>query len=87
MGDQKIRHIKPGELQNVKASEDVTRRNVKMILQFTNETRTMLLELRRMFDALQNNVIVMKGDQDELRRQLAILQQQSCAGGTKKYDD
>lgn len=84
---EEVRKIKPGELENVKASEEVTRRNVAMILEFTNETRKMLLELRIMFDALQNNVMNTNGEVAELRRQLAFLQQKSAAGGTKVYDD
>ena len=84
---EEARKIKPGELENVKASEEVTRRNVAMILEFTNETRKMLLELRIMFDALQNNVMNTNGEVAELRRQLAFLQQKSAAGGTKVYDD
>ena len=79
--------VKPGELENVKASEEVTRRNVKMIYEFTNETRKMLLELRMMFDTLQNNVMNVKGEVGELRRQLSFLQQKSAAGGTKTYGD
>ena len=86
MGEEKTRHIKPGELQNVKAVEDVTLRNVKSNMLFSNDTRKMVLELRVMFDALQNGVLNMKSDLDELRRQLALLQQHQCSKGTVKYD-
>ena len=79
--------VKPGEVEKVKASEEVTRRNVQMILDYTNETRKMLLELRELFDALQNNVMNLRGDVSELRRQLAFLQQKAAAGGTKQYGD
>ncbi len=81
------RKIQAGELQSVKASEETIRRNVKMIADFTNETRKMLAELTTMFDALQNNVIGMKAEQDQFRLQLAKLQQQFYARGTVSYAD
>ena len=77
--------VQAGEREAVKASEEVTRRNVKMILEFTNETRKMLLELRNMFDVLQGHVMNQKHEVDELRRQLSFVQQRQAAGGTKVY--
>jgi len=82
-----LRKIQAGELQNVQASEEATRRNVQMILDFTNETRKMMLELREMFDALQANVMNMKKEQEQYRLQLANLQQQFYARGTVSYAD
>jgi predicted RNase H-like nuclease (RuvC/YqgF family) len=81
------RKIQAGELQNVKAMEETTRRNVKMILDFTQETRKMLLELREMFDALQGIVMNMKAENEQYRTQLAKLQQQFYARGTVSYAD
>jgi len=81
------RRIKPGELENVKASEEVTRRNVQSGIQFANDTRKMVLELKVMFDALQNGFLNMKNEISELRRQLAFVQQRQVAGGTKDYGD
>jgi len=83
----KERKIKPGELQSVLASEEVTRRNVKSGIMFSQDTRKMVKELRVMFDALQNNVMNLKSDVDELRRQLSVLQQINCAKGTVDYGD
>ena len=77
--------VQAGEREAVKASEEVTRRNVKMIPEFTNETRKMLLELRNMFDVLQGHVMNQKHEVDELRRQLSFVQQRQAAGGTKVY--
>ena len=77
--------VQAGEREAVKASEEVIRRNVKMILEFTNETRKMLLELRNMFDVLQGHVMNQKHEVDELRRQLSFVQQRQAAGGTKVY--
>jgi len=81
------RKVKPGELEKVKASEEVNRRNIQMILDFTNETRKMLLEVRTWFDTLQNNVMNLKNEVDELRRQLSFVQQRQASGGTKTYGD
>jgi hypothetical protein len=85
--DVHTRKIQAGELQNVKAMEEATRRNVKMILDFTNETRKMLLELRKMFDALQGNVISLKADHEQTKLQLSTLQQKFYAKGTVSYND
>ena len=81
------RKIEAGERQAVKSSEEATRRNVQMILDFTNETRKMMLELRELFDVLQNHVMVMKAENEEYRKQLANLQQQFYARGTVSYAD
>lgn len=83
----KKRKIKPGELQSVLASEEVMRRNVRSVMRFSEDTRIMVKELRVFFDTLQNNVMNLKNDVDELRRQLAILQQMNCSKGTKRYSD
>jgi len=83
----KTRKIKPGELQSVLASEEVQRRNINMVVEFSQDTRKMVQELLVMFDALQRNVMNMKSDLDELRRQLAILQQINCSKGTVDYGD
>lgn len=58
--NEEQRKIEAGELEKVKASEEATRRNVKMILDYTDETRKALIELRGMFDVLQNNVMNVK---------------------------
>jgi len=81
------RKIKPGEYQSVKAMEEVTRRNVESGMQFSSDTRKMVIELRTMFDALQKNVLNMKKEIAQLRQQLAFVQQRQVAGGTKDYGD
>ena len=81
------RKEKPGVYQSVKAMEDVTRRNVESAIQFGNDTRKMVLELRAMFDALQANVMNMKAQQDQIRSQLTNLQQTFYARGTTSYAD
>ena len=81
------RKIKAGEYQNVKAMEEVTRRNVESGIQFANDTRKMVKQLGIMFDALQKNVMNMKAQQDQIREQLTNLQQQFYARGTTSYAD
>jgi hypothetical protein len=81
------RKIKPGEYQSVRAMEEVTRRNVESGIQFANDTRKMVLELKGMFDALQSNVMNMKTQQDQIREQLTNLQQQFYLKGTTSYAD
>ena len=83
----KERKIKPGELQSVLASEEVTRRNVESGIQFANDTRKMVIEMRVMFDALQRNVMNMHSLLNETRTQLANLQQQFYAKGSVSYAD
>jgi len=82
-----VNNVKPGEREAIRASERVIRKNVQSGIQFSNDTRKMVLELRVMFDSLQGNVMNMHSDLVELRRQLAILQQQSCAKGTVNYGE
>jgi predicted RNase H-like nuclease (RuvC/YqgF family) len=86
MGEN-ARRIEAGELENVKAAEETVRRNVNMIRDFANQTRKMMLELTTMFDALQNNVIQMKAEQDQLRVQVANLQQEFYSKGTVSYTE
>ena len=76
--------VQAGQVEKVKAAEEVTRRNVQMILDYTNETRKMLLELREFFDRLQNAFLNLKKRQDEQERQMALLLQRDAAGGTKR---
>ena len=86
-GVEAERKIKAGELENVKASEEVTRRNVESGILFANDTRKMVLELRMMFDTLQRNVMNMRAEQNQMREQLTTLQQQFYARGTVSYAD
>jgi len=87
MKNEKQRKIKAGELENVKACEEVTRRNVESGIEFANSTRKMVVELAAMFNALQANVMNMKSQQDQIRSQLTNLQQQFYARGTVSYAD
>ena len=79
--------IQAGQREAVKSSEEATRRNVEMVIQFSNDTRQMVLELRKLFDNLQNHVMNHHADLGQLREQLAMLQQQFYARGTTSYSD
>jgi hypothetical protein len=85
--DKNDRRIQAGEFEKVKASEEVTYRNVQSVIQFTNETRKMVLELRTNMDAIQNKMLALNSLLDENRKQLSLLQQQFYAKGTVSYND
>ena len=81
------RKIKAGELENVKAVEEVIRRNINSMMEFSNATRKMVLEQQKMFDALQANVMNMHNQFNQMREQLTNLQQQFYARGSTSYAD
>jgi len=76
-----------GEREAIKASEEVQVRNLKSMMEFTNETRKMVLELSARIELLQNKMIMMDKQNDERRLQLANLQQQFYQKGTVSYND
>lgn len=71
----------------MKAMERVVKKNIDSSIEYTENTRKMILELRIMFDALQANVMNMKAQQDQMREQLSNLQQQFYARGSTSYAD
>jgi len=81
------RRIKAGEREVVRASEEVNRRNAESAIQFANGTRKMVLEMRALFDTLQNHVINQLAQINELREQLSKLQQEIYARGTVRNSD
>ena len=82
-----VERIKPGELEKMRAMERVVKGNVDSGMMFAVATRKMVNELSNMFDILQKNVMIMKKELDQLRDQLAKLQQQFYARGTTSYAD
>ena len=80
-----ITTVQAGEIETKKALEYVTRRNVESAIKFGNDTRKMVLELHAMFEALQNNVMNIKNEVNELRRQLSLLQGEFYKKGTVSY--
>ena len=81
------RKIRAGELENVKASEEVTRRNVQMVVQFSKETRALVIEQQERINTLQGNLMNAMNQLNETRGQLALLQQQFYSRGTTSYAD
>ena len=81
------RKIRAGELENVKASEEVTRRNVQMVVQFSKETRALVNEQQERINTLQGNLMNAMNQLNETRGQLALLQQQFYSRGTTSYAD
>jgi uncharacterized coiled-coil protein SlyX len=74
-----------GDKEIILASEDVQRKNIQVAVQYGNETRKMVRELGVIVDALQNQVITQNKTVDQLRLQLANLQQQFYAKGSTSY--
>ena len=76
-----------GDKEIVLASEEVQRKNLLATIQHANETRKMIQELGVIVDALQNQVITQNGTIQQLRNQLASLQQQFYQKGTTSYHE
>ena len=76
-----------GNKEIILASEEVQRNNILACIQYGNETRKMVLELGKIVDALQNQVITQHKTIDQQRLQLANLQQQFYEKGTTSFND
>jgi hypothetical protein len=85
--DEMGRKIQAGELEKVQASEETIRRNVKAVIEFSNETRKGVLELKTIVDALQNNMINLQKQFNETKKQLAILQGEFYKRGSTSYSN
>lgn len=86
-GNDPQRKIEAGEVEKVKASEEVIRRNVVSMMMHGNDTRKALIELKTMFDALQGNVLRMNNEMKQMRSQLSVLQGEFYKRGTTSYSD
>jgi len=82
-----MRDVKAGEREAVQAYEITVRKNVESMMVFSNDTRKMVVEQHKLFEILQNHVMMQKNEIGELRQQLASLQQSFAARGTKVYKD
>jgi hypothetical protein len=72
-----------GDKEIVLASEETQRRNITTVIQHGNESRKMIKELGAIIDALQNQLIVQGKQMQEMRMQLAAVQQQLYTNGTQ----
>jgi len=79
--------VQAGDREAIKASEEVQVRNLKSMMEFTNATRKMVLELAARIELLQNKMIAMDQQNDQRRMQLATLQQEFYKRGTTSYSD
>jgi len=74
--------MEAGEKELRKAFEDVTTRNVKSTIEFSNETRKIVKELESQVQLLLNELSVQKAQMDQFRIQLAGVQTKLFSGGT-----
>ena len=77
-----VNDVQAGEREAIKASEEVQRRNVISMMQFSNDTRKAVLDLAKIVDALQNKMMTFDKLFQEQRKQIAFLQQQLYQRGT-----
>lgn len=64
------------------AFEEATKRNVKMILDHTNETRRMVRKLETQVDKLQRRMLAREKTIENLQKQIQDLRRQIQRGGT-----
>jgi hypothetical protein len=72
-----------GDKEIILASEETQRRNITTVIQHGNESRKMIKELGAIIDALQNQVIIQSKQLQQMKMQLAAVQQQLYANGTQ----
>jgi len=72
-----------GDKEIVLASEETQRRNITTVIQHGNESRKMIKELVVIIDSLQNQVRTQAKLLDQMRMQLAAVQQQLYTNGTQ----
>lgn len=74
--------MEAGEMEMRKAFEDVTTNNVKAILEHGNTTRKIVRELSDKNEQQDQYVATLKKDIDDLKLQVANIQQLLYRGGT-----
>lgn len=78
--------VEAGQVEKVKASEEVNRRNIQAVIEHSNMTRKMVVELSVIVESLQNKMMTFQTLLDQQRHQLANVQQVLVARGTHKTD-
>ena len=76
-----------GDKEIVQASEEVQRRNIIAMRQEISQMKAAMGDMIKIVDANQNNLMNYKTELDELRKQLALLQQNFYAAGTPSHGD
>ena len=74
--------MEEGELQLRQAFEETTTKNVKMIRDYTTETRKLVRDLELQIQQLKNLIVERDKQVGELRQQVSLLQSKVYAGGT-----
>lgn len=72
-----------GELELFKAFEETTTRNLKIIQDYTKQSRTMVRELEESVQQLKNMVATRDKELLEMRIQLSLVQAKLFQGGTE----
>lgn len=80
--DDKIYQMETGELELRKAFEDATTQNVKMIVEFSQDTRKLTQELKQEVKQLKNLIVSKDTELDMIRKQMANIQQTLYSQGT-----
>lgn len=75
--------MEEGELQMRKAFEETTTKNVKMIRDYSTETRNLVRNLEQTVQELKNMIVQRDKETIELRQQVGLLQGKLYAGGTQ----
>lgn len=74
--------MEPGEKELRKVFEENTTTNVKATVQHSNETRKMVRTLEARIQTLENMILTQNGVIEQLKKQIAFIQQRLYAGGT-----
>lgn len=77
-----IDNLDPGELELRKIFEDVTTKNVRTIIEFTQDTRKLFRELSDVVDNLRKQLDVQNKTIAQLRLELTNVQTKLFSGGT-----
>ena len=71
-----------GDREVVEAFEEVITRNVRSVVNYSDETRKIVRELERHIDILHNQVVGYQERLEQMQSQVAALQAKVYAGGT-----
>lgn len=74
--------MEAGELELRKAFEEVTRKNVSIVIDYSKDTRRLVRELGDQVKNLQNTILSKTSELNLLKTQVAMLQAQMYQKGT-----
>ena len=80
--EDKLITMEPGELELRKAFEDVTRNNVKTVIDYTTETRKLIRETQETLVELKRMIAERDSQITQLRQQVSLIQGKLYNGGT-----